>query len=536
MQPNTLYYGDNLPVLREHFPNECIDLIYLDPPFNSNRSYNVLFKEVGSTSSPAQIEAFEDTWHWGKAAQYAFEEVALHGSDDTARLLKAMVDALGHNDVTAYLNMMAVRLIELRRVLKPTGSIYLHCDPSASHYLKVVLDSIFGPANFRNEIVWKRTTAHSSAKRYAPIHDVLLYYSKSDQVTWNGPRTDYEQEYLDKYYRFNDGDGRLYWRDNLCAAGPRKGRSGLPWRGIDPTAKGMHWKFTIDRLDELDSEGRIYWPKGGTMPQYKRYRDELKGKASPDIWDDINRINPVGNERLGYPTQKPLALLERIIGASSNAGDMVLDPFCGCGTAVHAAQKLGRQWAGIDVTYLAIGLIGQRMRDAFPGIAINEVGVPADLPGAQALAAHDPYQFQFWAVHQLGGAPVAGQNKKGADSGIDGIIPFIEGATERRRVMISVKAGNLQPAFVRELKGVLEREHEPIGVLVTLREPTNAMRIEALSAGSYHSDFWNRDYPRIQLVTASELLAGKRVEMPPQVSPFSQATREGERGEQTTLI
>ncbi|HEY8767485.1 MAG TPA: DNA methyltransferase [Dehalococcoidia bacterium] len=537
LKTNTLFYGDNLGVLRSHFPDECVDLIYLDPPFNSSRSYNVLFKEAAMASSPAQIEAFEDTWHWGDSAQHAFEQVALHGSDDTARLLKALVDALGHNDVTAYLSMMAVRLIELRRVLKPTGSIYLHCDPSASHYLKVVLDSIFGPANFRNEIVWKRTTAHSSAKRYAPIHDVLFYYGKSDQVTWNGPRTDYEQEYLDKYYRFDDGDGRLYWRDNLCAAGTRKGRSGLPWRGIDPTAKGMHWKFTIDRLDELDSEGRIYWPKGGTMPQYKRHRDELKGKASPDIWDDINRINPVGRERLGYPTQKPLALLERIIGASSNAGDMVLDPFCGCGTAVHAAEKLGRQWTGIDVTYLAIGLIEQRMRDAFPGITINEVGVPADLPGAQALAAHDPYQFQFWAVHQLGGAPVSGQNKKGADSGIDGVIPFIEGATGRRRVMISVKAGNLQPAFVRELKGVLEREREPIGVLVTLREPTKAMLVEAVATGSYHSEFWQKDYPRVQIITAAELLSGKRVEMPPQVSPFAQASRErSTEGEQTKLI
>ena len=539
MESNTLYYGDNLPVPRdrEHFPDACIDLVYLDPPFNSNRSYNVLFKEAGSTSSPAQIEAFEDTWHWGKAAQYAFEEVALHGSDDTARLLKAMVDALGHNDVTAYLSMMAVRLIELRRVLKPTGSLYLHCDPTASHYLKVVLDSIFGPSNFRNEIVWKRTTAHSSAKRYAPIHDTLFYYGKSDKVTWNGPRADYDQAYLDKYYRFDDGDDRLYWRDNITGAGTvRNGATGQPWRGHDPAKIGRHWVRPPSELDKMDAAGRIYWPKDGGMPQMKRYRDELKGKASPDIWDDINRINPVGNERLGYPTQKPLALLERIIGASSNAGDMVLDPFCGCGTAVHAAQKLGRQWAGIDVTYLAIGLIGQRMRDAFPGITINEVGVPSDLPGAQALAAHDPYQFQFWAVHQLGGAPVAGENKKGADSGIDGIIPFIEGATERRRVMISVKAGNLQPAFVRELKGVLEREREPIGVLITLREPTNAMRVEAVSAGSYHSDFWNRDYPRIQLITASDILAGKRIDMPPQVSPFAQAPRETERGEQSSLI
>jgi site-specific DNA-methyltransferase (adenine-specific) len=215
---------------------------------------------------------------------------------------------------------------------------------------------------------------------------------------------------------------------------------------------------------------------------------------------------------------------------------MVLDPFCGCGTAVHAAEKLERHWLGIDITFLAIGLIERRMRDAFPGIVIHEVGVPADLPGAAVLAAHDPYQFQFWAVDRLGAQPVSGEHRRGADRGIDGVIPFVEGATNLKRVIVSVKAGHIEPAYVQQLKGVIEGQGAPIGVLVTLREPTRAMRTEAISAGSYHSDFWNRDYPRIQLITASELLAGKRVEMPPQVSPFSQAAREAERGEQTTLI
>ncbi len=539
LRTNTLYYGDNLGVLREHFPDECVDLIYLDPPFNSNRSYNVLFKETGATGSPAQIEAFEDTWHWGESAQHAFEEVALHGSDDTARLLKAMVDALGNNDVTAYLCMMAVRLVELRRVLKPTGAIYLHCDPTASHYLKALMDSIFGAKNFRNEIIWKRTMSKGLMSRRLPqSHDVILSYQKSDHGTWNSQAIfspydlgDLDEKTAGKYGR-RDSDGRLYQLTALINPNPNRPNLTYEFLGVTKV-----WRWTRERMQAAYDAGLIVQPRRGAVPRFKRYLDEQRGRPLGDVWADIPPINSQAKERLGYPTQKPLALLERIIEESSNPGDIVLDPFCGCGTAVHAAQKMGRQWAGIDITYLAIGLIEQRMRDAFPGIEINEVGVPADLPGAEALAAHDPYQFQFWAVHLLGGAPVSGQNKKGADSGIDGVIPFIEGATERRRVMISVKAGTLQPAFVRELKGVLEREREPIGVLVTLREPTKAMLVEAVATGSYHSEFWQKDYPRVQIITASELLSGKRVEMPPQVSPFSQAPRErSTEGEQTKLI
>lgn len=222
--------------------------------------------------------------------------------------------------------------MELRRVLKATGSIYLHCDPTASHYLKVVMDAVFDPRRFRNEIIWKRTTAHSSAEKYAPVHDTILYYGRGDEPVWNKPRTGYDQAYLDKYYRFDDGDGRLYWRADLCAAGVRHGSSGKPWRGFSPTGKGMHWKFTVERLDELDREGRIYWPTGGTgWPQYKRYREELKGLSVSDLWDDIDRINPVGSERLGYPTQKPESLLERIVTASSNEGTRYLIRFADAG-------------------------------------------------------------------------------------------------------------------------------------------------------------------------------------------------------------
>ena len=531
LKTNVLYYGDNLDILRKYLPDESIDLIYLDPPFNSNRSYNVLFRESGGAGSGAQIEAFEDTWQWGQAAQGAYEQVVTGPHQKVARMLQAMVEGLGHNDVTAYLSMMAIRLVELHRVLKATGSIYLHCDPTAGPYLRVLLDSVFGPRNFVNEVAWKRTSSHNDPKRFGRIHDTLLLYQKSSERVFNVLRRELDRAYVEKVYTQVDENGRRYRLGDISAPG---GRGPVyEWHGVT-----RPWRFTKDNMEALYAMGRIKtYPDGRAMINaYVRYLDESEGQPAQDWWDDVGVIAAPAKERLGYPTQKPLALLDRIVSASSNPDDIVLDPFCGCGTAVHAAHKPGRRWIGIDITYLAIGLIRRRMEDAFPGIAINEVGVPADLPGAAALAAHDPYQFQFWAVDRLGAQPVSGEHRRGADRGIDGVIPFVEGATNLKRVIVSVKAGHIEPAYVQQLKGVIEGQGAPIGVLVTLREPTRAMRTEAVSAGSYHSDFWNRDYPRIQLITASELLAGKRVEMPPQVSPFSQAAREAERGEQTTLI
>ena len=511
LRMNRLYYGDNLDVLRLYVADESVDLVYLDPPFNSNASYNVLFAERDGAQAASQIKAFEDTWRWDEGAARAFEEVVETGGS-VSQAMQAFRALLGDTDMLAYLAMMAPRLVELRRVLKPTGSIYLHCDPTASHYLKLLLDAVFGPQHFRNEIAWKRTTAHSSARKFAPVHDVILYYGRSDRPTWNGPRTDYEPEYLDKYYKFDDGDRRLYWRADLCAAGVRHGSSGKEWRGINPTDKGMHWKFTVERLDELDRQGRIYWPKRGTMPQYKRYRDELKGLSVPDMWDDIDRINPVGGERLGYPTQKPEALLVRIIEASSNPGEVVLDPFCGCGTAIAAAQKLNRQWIGIDITHLAITLIRSRLTDTFGGKAEYEViGEPVSQPDAEALAVSDPYQFQWWALGLVGARPV--EQKKGADKGIDGRIYFHEGPGQTRQIILSVKAGKLHAPYVRDLRGVVEREKAVIGVLLTLDEPTKAMRTEAASAGFYTSP-WGK-HPRLQILTVEDLLTGKTIDRPP---------------------
>ncbi len=535
LKTDALYYGDNLRILRDYVPDDCIDLIYLDPPFNSNRSYNVLFRETSSAASQAQIEAFEDTWHWGKVAQDTFEDIALHGGDDTARLLKSMVDALGHNDVTAYLTMMAVRLIELRRVLKPTGSIYLHCDPTASHYLKVLMDSVFGPQNFRNEIIWKRSSAHSDsgqgARHYGRVSDTILFYAKSALNTWNQQYSEYDPEYVASNYNRRDPDGRVYRIDNIQGpGGAAKGNPRYEFLGVT-----RYWRYSRERMQELYEQGRIIQTRPGAVPQYKRYLDEMPGLPVQNIWTDIPVINNRSKEMLGYPTQKPLALLERIISTSSDEGDVVLDPFCGCGTAIHAAQKLGRKWLGIDITHLAIGLVRRRMEDAFAGLSIEVVGEPVDLSGAQELAAHDPYQFQWWALDKIDAQPV-GDKRKGMDRGIDGIIPFIEGRTDRKRVMVSVKGGGTSSKDIRDLKGVLDREGEPIGVLVTLRRPSREMNLEAVAAGHYESAFWGKKYPRIQILTVADVLNGKKVDMPPRDSVFARAEREREQeGEQGAL-
>ncbi|MBI2684185.1 MAG: restriction endonuclease [Actinobacteria bacterium] len=537
---NVLYYGDNLDVLRRYVNDESVDLVYLDPPFNSNADYNVLFSDHGTKAS-AQIKAFEDTWRWDESAARAFQEVVMSGGK-VADCMRAFQTLLGSSDMLAYLAMMAPRLVELRRALKATGSTYLHCDPTASHYLKLLMDSVFGPEHLRNEIIWKRTTAHSSAKRYAPVHDTILYYSRSRSPTWTAPREDYEPAYLDRYYRFDDGDGRLYWRADLTGAGRRNGATGQPWRGIDPGVIGRHWMVPPEELEELDGQGRIYWPKRGTMPQYKRYRDELKGKAVSDLWTDIDRINPVGAERLGYPTQKPVALLERIIESSSRAGDTVLDPFCGCGTTIDAAQRLNRAWIGIDVTHLAVGLIKHRLRDAHGLEApsgYDVVGEPTDLSGAEELARSDPYQFQWWALGLVGARPAEG--KKGADKGIDGRIFFFdEGpSASAKQIILSVKAGKVGVAHVRDLRGVVERESAAMGVLLSLEQATGPMRVEASTAGFYDSP-WDGLHPRIQLLTIYDLLdLGHRIDAPPLGhvgATFKQAPRtEAPQGQQQTF-
>ena len=505
---NRLYFGDNLTVLRdrEQFPDACVDLIYLDPPFNSKRDYNLLFKSPKGHQSEAQITAFEDSWHWGEQAEREFDEI-IHGTNtDLAMLMPALRSFLGENDMMAYLTMMANRLIEMYRVLKTTGSLYLHCDPTASHYLKVVLDGVFGKENFRNEIIWKRGHGHNSANRYGSCHDVIFFYAKNENYHWNPVFHAYDEEYLAKHYRHLDKDGRRYKHENPTGAGISHGVTGQPWRGIDPTAKGRHWARTPEELDKLDAAGLIHWPVGGEWPYIKLFLDDMKGVPGQDLWTDIDVINMIAAERLGYPTQKPQALLERIITASSNEGDVVLDPFCGCGTAVHAAQKLKRKWLGIDITCLAIDLIEGRLKDAFGERCKFEVhGLPKDLESARELAARDKYQFQWWAVGRVEAQPYQGK-KKGADGGIDGLKFFrdVDGKNARK-IVISVKGGGLKADDVRALNHVREREGAEIGLLISLEEPTKGMIADAASAGLYESAT-GKKYPRLQLLTIEGLL------------------------------
>lgn len=502
---NTLYYGDNLDIMRRYVGDESVDLVYLDPPFQSDQNYNVLFSAKSGVESAAQIRAFNDTWRWDSVAAAAYAETVEIGGP-VSQVMQSFRTFLGDSNMLAYLSMMAPRLAELRRVLKQTGSLYLHCDPTASHYLKMLLDAVFTPVNFRNEIVWKRTSGHSDARRFGSAHDVILYYVKSDEATWNELYQPYEESYVEQYYRYRDDDGRRFMSGDASAAGLSGGGYEYEWKGISRV-----WRYPLETMQRLDSQGRIFYTRNG-IARVKRYLDEAKGMPAQDVWIDIEALRSWHAERLRYPTQKPEALLERIIAASSNEGDVVLDPFCGCGTTVAAAQALRRKWIGIDVTHLAINLIRTRLRDTHgEAAAFTVVGEPTTVDDAEELARTDPYQFQWWALGLVGARPA--EQKKGADKGIDGRLYFHEregGPT--RQAIISVKAGKVQRQQVHELGGVLAREKADIGALISFNPPTRQMREEAASAGFYESP-WGK-HPRIQLLTVAELLEGKKLDMP----------------------
>ncbi len=534
---NRLYYGDNLEILRnrEYFPDECVDLIYLDPPFNSNRNYNVLFKAESGADSEAQITAFEDTWHWGETAEETYRDLIVHAPEKVSTAIEALLNLIDRNQMMAYLVMMTARLVELRRVLKSTGSLYLHCDPTASHYLKIVLDAIFGPTSFRNEVVWKRTSTHSDAKRLGRVHDVVLYYAKSQSVTWNTVYRQLDESYVRAKYRYQDKDGRKWRADNLTATGLAGGGYTYEWNGVTRI-----WRCPIETMKRLESENRIYYTRNG-VASYKRYLDESKGQPLNDVWTDVFPINSQAKERLGYPTQKPEALLERIIMMSTNEGEVVLDPFCGCGTAIAAAHKLGRKWIGIDITHLSIALQKYRLQDMFElasGDDYEVIGEPTTEQGARELATDSAnegrYQFEWWALSLVGAKPVGGQagsrkGKKGADKGIDGIINFFEqdekGRAKPRKVIVQVKSGKVGRKDIHELRGVIEREDAAIGVFITLELPTQPMTREALEAGWYESDFWDQRYRKLQILSIRDLLDGDGVDMPPQHGTFKQAAR-----------
>ncbi len=530
---NTLYYGDNRDVLPRHVASESVDLVYLDPPFNSNADYNVLFAEKDGTQSAAQIKAFTDTWQWDAEAARWFDAVMQGGHGRVADAMAGLRRLVGDSDMLAYLANMAPCLIELRRVLKPDGTLYLHCDDTASHYLKMLLDAVFSPLTFRNEIVWKRHNARSTTRRWPRLHDVLLVYSASSDWRFHPQRIPGDPAKM-PHTLVTGPDGQKYQSFELTGPGvTQRGASGQPWRGFNPTALGRHWANSPSQMDEWDAAGLIHFPRSGSRGGFPRRRAEepfvpdAREIVVGDVWTDIDRINQSAKERLGYPTQKPQALLERIVAASSDPGDVVLDPFCGCGTAIAAAQHLGRRWIGIDITHLAVGLIKHRLRDSFGLVEKKDyavVGEPEDLAGATALFEDDPFQFQAWALG-LVGARVDDSNKKGADHGIDGKLWTHDGRKDRP-VVISVKGGKPGVAQVRDLRGVVERTDAAIGVMIELQEPTKPMREEAASAGyvEFLSPGGSTRHPRLQLLTVEQLLAGTQIDMP----AYHRATSRGQ--------
>ena len=462
---NKLYFGDNLDILREHVASDSVDLIYLDPPFNSNATYNVLFQEKSGERSAAQITAFEDTWHWGMESEYAYQEMVKESPRKLADLLQAMRTFLGQNDMMAYLVMIAQRMVELHRVLKPSGSIYLHCDPTASHYLKLMMDAVFGFKQFQNEVIWRYRTGGTSTHRFAKKHDILLFYNKSNN------------------YLFNLQKEKAY----------TKSKSRKP--GVINYGGGL--------AEFFEDEHGVY---------------NLVNMA--DVWE-LSYVGSTSPERLGYPTQKPEALLERIISASSNEGDLVLDPFCGCGTTIAVAERLKRRWIGIDITHLAITLMKHRLEDTFHSelVPYEVVGDPKDLESARALAKESEhegrYQFEWWALGLVDARP-AQDKKKGADRGIDGYINFFDDNTGKAKtIIVQVKSGHVNRSYIATLKGDMEREKAPIGILITLEEPTKPMLEEAVTAGFYEPEhFPGHQYPRIQILTIKELLDGKEAQYP----------------------
>jgi site-specific DNA-methyltransferase (adenine-specific) len=588
---NKLLFGDNLKWLREKkiFPDESVDMVYLDPPFNSNADYNVLFREDSGEASQAQFHAFTDTWNWADAALTYAEFVDTCENNAVVDMVEALHSFLKNSPMMAYLAMMAPRLVELHRILKPSGCLYLHCDPTASHYLRILLDGIFGAVNFRNEIIWRRSGSHNSAKRNGPIHDTIFFYAKTRGYIWNKIYRPYLKGYVKAF--FNDEDEKGKFRSQtLTGSGTRKGDSGKIWRGFNPTEKGRHWAFpgTLaeelgiehfsqhEKLDFLADNGFLAKTVDG-LPEYRQYLQTSKGVLTQDIWayqpytngclqgtedcidQDVKWLEKRGGgERLGYDTQKPQALLERIILASTNPGGLVVDPFCGCGTTVHAVEKTGRQWIGIDVTYIAINLIKTRIKDAFGAdVQFEERGQPTDFESAKALAALDREthrnDFEHWALSLIEARPMKEGDGKGADRGVDGILRFNEYEKSdkkiskaaknrepiRRKILVQVKGGHVERGDITKLLGDVNNQKFAAGVFITLEKPTRPMREEAADAGRYTVNLWDEEksYPKIQILTVEGLMnKTERLDAPPLARTFAKAEREATGGEQQRLV
>lgn len=517
---NTLYYGDNLTIMRG-MPKDCVDLIYLDPPFNSKKDYNLLYRNMTGKPVPEQVEAFCDTWEMDADKENIARTMPVlmreYGVDDYyVEFWKLWMQALRNTQphLLAYLIYMVQRLLHMKVILRPTGSLYLHCDPSASHYIKIMMDGIFGHRNFRNDIIWKRTTLHSDSKTWSRVTDNILFYTKGDQFTWNAPRERHSDAYIADKYDNDDGDGRKFMLDNMTSPNPRPNMM-YEWKGFPYPTKG--WRYSKETMARLDAEGRVWYPrlKDGSFdtsrrPRLKRYLDEMqdRGQVMGNVWTDISPVNSQARERLGYPTQKPISLLERIIKASSNQGDIVFDPFCGCGTTIYAAIENDRQWIGCDIAILSIRLIRERLNEKYhlvEGVHYEIDGIPVSVEQAEMLCKSDPFQFQHWAVERVGGFPM---QKKVADKGIDGRIYF-ETRNGLKDMVLSVKGGNIRPTDLRDLRGVLEREADSVMAgFISMKEPTKAMLEEASRAGIY--EYAGVPYERMQLLTIRQILEEKR--------------------------
>lgn len=535
---NRLYFGDNLEVLDEHVADESVDLVYLDPPFNSNRNYSVIFgRNRAEDESAAQIQAFEDTWRWTHTTEMLHGELSQTAPRRVADTLSGFYTLLEESEALAYLVNMTPRLLQLHRVLKPTGSLYLHCDPVMSHYLKVLLDAIFDPRNFRNEVIWKRTAVKGDARtKYGRNHDVLLYYSKSGLPKFNKVTTVHTEEYAARF-KFDDHDGRGPYQDApLDSPNPRPNLT-YEYKGYQPPANG--WRVSREEMKRLDADGRLIFPKLKTARiRRKLYRNEQSGVPLGDTWTDISPINSQAAERLGYPTQKPLALLERIIAASSNPGDVVLDPFCGCGTTVDAAERLKRRWIGIDITHLAIDVITKRLihthgSEIFNSIELN--GIPKDLGGARALFDRSPLEFERWAVSMVNAEP---NQKQVGDKGVDGVARFPLGEKGKiGKLLVSVKGGKtINPSMVRDLSGTVEARKAQMGVLITIAAATKGVTDAVNHGGVFTHPANGQKYPRLQHITIADLLAKKRPQVPPTFLPYIAAQKHTVTLEQTTLF
>ncbi len=549
---NQLYYGDNLDILRKHISDESVDLCYIDPPFNSKRNYNQIYNNIGKEDS-AQAQAFVDTWTWDSLAIKGFEEIIENDRGlftlQTINLMLGLQNVLGDGSLLAYLISMTLRIAEIYRVLVPTGSFYFHCDPTSSHYLKLIIDSIFCPngGNFCNEIIWRRTTSKSLMTKQLPNnHDVIFCYQKSMNKTWNQDHLfiAYEKDNLpektSKKYSHQDSDGRMYQLDNLINPNPNRPNLTYEFLGVTRV-----WRWTKERMQKAYEAGIVVQTKPGSVPRLKRYLDEQRGIPIDDTWIDIAPLNSQAKERLGYPTQKPELLLERIIKTSSNEGDVILDAYCGCGTTVAVAQRLNRKWIGIDITYQSISLILKRLEDTYGTGAIFNVkmtGIPKDIASAEALANKNDdrtrKEFEKWSILAFSNNRATINQKKGADKGIDGTAFFIESEGGHGRVIFQVKSGKVGSSDIRDLLGTMTREKAALGYFITLKEPTKDMLKEAKAAGLYEHKIMGRAYQKIEIISIRDMIEkGLRLEIPMSLEVLKSAKRhQGEDSRQLTLV